>query len=136
MPDGERMNVREKMSAGFGEQVNPDVLVLYDVPTFTQLLKLRDALGLYGYTAVMSNFFCGRTPRGMAWPLEIAVLSRYPISEATQFDAPGQGARPCDTPSPQRSGPVVAARKTLKRAAVGGYRWPTAAESRFPVPVC
>ncbi len=72
MPLGKRMTVREKMSAAFGEQVNPDVLVLYDVPTFAQLLELRDAWGLYGYTAVMSNFFCGRAPRGMAWPLEIA----------------------------------------------------------------
>lgn len=134
MPRGDRLNVREKVSAGFGEQVNPDVLVLYDVPTFKQLLKLRDALGLYGYTAVMSNFFCGRTPRGMTWPLEIAVLSRYPISDATQLDPPGQSRRSCDTPAPQRSGPVVARREMLKRSAMSGYRWPTAGNNPLPGP--
>lgn len=134
MPEGKRLKVREKMSAAFGQQVNPDVLVLYDVPSFAQLLTLRDALGLYGYTAVMSNFFCGHPPRGMAWPLEIAVLSRYPISDATQFNAPGQSGRACNGPAPLRNGPVVAARKTLTRSRASGHRWPMAGKHPLPGP--
>lgn len=122
MPAGDRLAVREKMSHGFAKAVSPDVLVVYDVPQFDQLLKLRNALGLYGYTAVMSNFSCGRTPKGAHWPFEVAVLSRYPINQAVQYDPPGKKTAACGQRMPVSDGPVVDQRLPMKLAA--GDKWP------------
>lgn len=127
MPHGERLSVRQKTSGAFADAVDPDVLVIYDVPSFDQLLKLRDALGLYGYTAVMSNYFCGRTPAGLRWPLEMAILSRYPISQATQFDPPSLVHTACAKEGLHISGPVVAGHAPL---ALPAHRsWPMRANA-------
>lgn len=128
MPAGDRLAVREAMSGNFAKTVSPELLVVYDVPRFDQLLKLRDALGLYGYTAVMSNFFCGKAPVGAQWPFEIAVLSRYPISEAVQYEAPGKAAEACSEGAPLTSGPAIAKRASLN--SITRSEWPAAADGR------
>jgi hypothetical protein len=134
MPRGERLPVRIQMSRNFGQSVDPDVLVLYDVPSFAQLLKLRDALGLYGYTAVMSNFFCG-TRRGAAkWPIEIAVLSRYPINRAIEFDPPSSKESRCANPGPHTNGPVLASHAPMAVPPRGGALWPATGGGSHPLP--
>ena len=103
---------------------------------FAELLKLRDALGLYGYTAVMSNFFCTTPADGPRWPIEIAILSRYPISEAIEFDPPTDQLEGCSKPGPFSDGPVVASREKLVVPPGHGLHWPTVAGSarKRPLP--
>ncbi len=129
LPDGTLLRAREGTLGTFARSVNPDVLVLYNVPAFSDLLKLRNALGLYGYTAVMSNFFCKPVADGPRWPIEIAVLSRYPISEAIEFDPPTDQLDGCSTPGPFTDGPVVASRQKFTVPAGHGLHWPVLAGS-------
>ena len=132
MPTGERLPVRVQMSRSFRQTVDSDVLVLYDVPSFAQLLKLRDALGLFGYTAVMSNFFCGVPRGGAKWPVEIAVLSRYPISQAVEFDSPVSRKAPCANAGPHTDGPVIASQTRMTIPPHAGEPWPSARHDGGP----
>ncbi len=136
MPDGAPMRARTGTLRGFADSVDPDVLVLYDVPTFAALLKLRDDLGLYGYTAVMSNFFCDTPADGPRWPIELAILSRYPIDQAIEFDPPTGQSDGCTQRGPFTDGPVVASHQTLVVPAGYGLHWPDlpGAATKRPLP--
>ena len=134
MPGGRPLSVRGHALAGFGDAVNPDVLVVYDVPDFAMLLKLRTALHLYGYSAVMSNFFCAGTVKGQTWPAEIAILSRYPIDEAIQFDPPTDQLKDCARPAPFTDGPVAASHRRLKVPQNFAPSWPRARGRPLPGP--
>lgn len=134
MPGGSPLSVRGHALGGFGDAVNPDVLVVYDVPDFATLLKLRTALHLYGYSVVMSNFFCAGTVKGPKWPAEIAILSRYPIDEAIQFDPPTDQLKNCARPAPFTDGPVAASHRRLKVPRNLAPSWPRARGRPLPGP--
>ena len=124
LPDGSPLRARGDAPAKFGEVIDPDVLILYNVPTFAALLKLRDALRLSGYTAAMSNFFCDGMGDGPKWPLEVAILSRFPIDQAIEFDPPTNQFESCASRGPSTEGPVVASHRTLEIPKKLGLRWP------------
>jgi len=134
MPDGTPLDARGYAIGGFGDAVNPDVLVMYGVPDFAMLMKIRAALHLYGYSAVMSNFFCAGTVKGPEWPTEIAILSRYPIDEAIQFDPPTDQLKNCSRPDPLTDGPVAASHRTLKIPRNLAPSWPRAHGRPLPGP--
>ena len=134
MPNGERLALRKKSSAGFAKAVDPDVLVVYNVPSFRQLIELRNSLGLYGYSAAMSNFFCGKAQGGARWPIEVAVLSRFPIDEAFEWDPPTGQSAGCQAARPFTTGPVVARRAVLKVPAGEGLKWPVVRRKKLPGP--
>ena len=132
--EGSPLRARGDSLGGFGDAVNPDVLVVYDVPEFAELLKLRTALRLYGYSAVMSNFYCDGAVKGPKRPAEIAILSRYPIDEAIQFDPPTDQLKNCDRPGPFTDGPVAASHRGLDIPQGLALRWPRARDRPLPGP--
>lgn len=118
----------------FSDDLSPDVLVVYGVPDFDALKRLRDRLGLYGFTAVMSNFTCGGKAGDFKWPIEIAILSRFPIEEATEFDPAPETLANCPESGPLTEGPVRANRVAMEIPAELRARWPEVATARGPMP--
>lgn len=104
----------------------PDLLVVRNALSFAALLKLRDTLGLHGYSAAASNFHCG-SRRGVP-SVDVGILSRQPIEEAAEYDAPGTD---CVIGGPFVAGPGVAMHERRNLASRG---WPHTAKSVQPMP--
>jgi hypothetical protein len=83
----------------------PDVIVVRDVLSFVTLLQIRDSLELRGYSAAMSNFHCGLNRGVSERSVDVAILSRQPIEEAAEYDAPGAN---CVISGPFVAGPGAA----------------------------
>ncbi|HEY4116087.1 MAG TPA: hypothetical protein VGM17_18665 [Rhizomicrobium sp.] len=108
---------------------DPGVIVVRNVSSFAALLQLRENLGLYGYSAAMSNFYCGSLPGVPAQPVDIGVLSRQPIEEAAEYDAPGAN---CVIPGPFVAGPGVAVHE---KRTISPRGWPRVSQlSDKPMP--
>jgi hypothetical protein len=104
----------------------PDVLVVRNVSSFAALLRLRNTLGLHGYAAAMSNFICGSRPGVPS--VDVGVLSRQPIEEAAEYDAPGTH---CVISGPFVAGPGAAVHE---RRNVSSFGWPHVAKLGQPIP--
>lgn len=75
---------RKQQLREFAAVVRPDVLILEEVVTPAVATAVRDAMGLDGYYIACSNFNPSDEPDFTA--LEVAVLSRWPFTQAIEYD--------------------------------------------------
>jgi endonuclease/exonuclease/phosphatase family metal-dependent hydrolase len=69
---------------GFAARVRPDVLVCEEVISSAVVAAVGDGMGLTGYHVACSNFAPDDRPDFSDF--EIGVISRYPISQAIEYD--------------------------------------------------
>jgi len=62
----------------------PDVLLLQEVTSVAVVAAIREAMGLAGYHLAVSDFVQGDDASHAA--LEVAILSRFPLTEVREFD--------------------------------------------------
>jgi hypothetical protein len=104
------------------------------MPDFETLKQLRDRLGLYGYTAVMSNFTCGGKAGDFKWPIEIAILSRFPIDEAVEHDPSPESLANCAHRGPYIEGPAHDASEPIAIPQEVNLTWPAVTTPRGTIP--
>jgi endonuclease/exonuclease/phosphatase family metal-dependent hydrolase len=74
---------------GFAARVRPDVLVCQEVVSPAVVAAVRDGMGLKGFHTACSNFAPDDRPDFSDF--EIGVISRYPISQAIEYDLTPDG---------------------------------------------
>lgn len=81
----------------FSAKIRPDVLIIEEITSKACAEAVRDAMGLGGYHVACSNFNPTDAPDFGAF--EVAVLSRFPITQVVEYDpSPDNGANPADPP--------------------------------------
>ncbi len=83
--------------AAFGSRIHPDVLVMEEVVSPEVVKAVRDAMGLHDYHIAVSDF--NPADPGDFTGLEVAVLSRFPITQAIEYDpTPDNHGKPNSLP--------------------------------------
>jgi len=80
----ESLAARSADLRGFAGRIRPDVLVCQEVVSHPAVAAVRDGMGLTGYHAACSNFAPDDRPDFSDF--EVGILSRYPISQAIEYD--------------------------------------------------
>lgn len=83
--------------AAFGSRIHPDVLVIEEVVSRAVVEAVRDAMGLHEYHIAVSDFNTA-DPADFTG-LEVAILSRFPITQAIEYDpTPDNAGKPGSLP--------------------------------------
>lgn len=67
----------------FGEEINPDILILQEVTSKTEVEKIASIMGLSSYDITISNFSNDNNNR---ISFEVAILSKYKLSNITEYE--------------------------------------------------
>lgn len=120
-PEG--INSRSADFTAFASRVRPDVLIVEEVTSQAAAEAVRDAMGLTGYHVACSDFSPGDAPDFSAF--EVAVISRFPITQAIEYDpSPDNGSKPNSPPELPIS-PLLKIGQTAPEQAerIRGFLW-------------
>jgi len=88
----------------FAADLKPDVVMLQEVTSFEQVVKLREVMQLTGFDIAVSNFAPDDDQEHGS--LEVAILSRFPLENVTEFDpTPDNDSNLAEMPEDEK--PVV-----------------------------
>jgi endonuclease/exonuclease/phosphatase family metal-dependent hydrolase len=119
----EGIRARSTELSAFAARVRPDVLIIEEVVSQQVAEAVRDTMGLTGYHVACSDFNPTDAPDFGA--LEVAVLSRYPITQAIEYDTtPDNDSKPNSLPELPIS-PLVklGMQRPLGAGGIRGFLW-------------
>jgi exonuclease III len=120
-PEG--VKARSADLSSFAARVRPDVLIIEEVTSQAAAEAVRDAMGLTGYHVACSDFAPGDAPDFSAF--EVAILSRFPITQAIEYDPSPDNVGKPGAPAELPISPLLKIGQTAPEQAerIRGFLW-------------